>query len=129
MYTNNFFFFLLLSLISNFNSLQAQNCAQEPVLIAMKNTSKVAAKPGIAKTKTKPKSKINKKSQRVKDKETQKGLDSLLSTSSIFADLHASKPEVQKAEKEKKIQEKKSKAKAVNDELLTQLENIGAFNL
>lgn len=100
----------------------------------MKNTK--TAKPALRKQalpKSKSKAKgVSKKSQQIKDKEAQKDLDSLLSASSIFADLQSSKPESKKQELEKKIQlqqEKKEKAKLAKMDMLSQLESISNFSL
>lgn len=95
----------------------------------MKSSTKTTSKIALNKTKSKSKGKVNKKSQRIKDKETQKGLDSLVSASSIFADLQANKPETKKLEKEKKTLERKEKVKSANNDLMAQLENISAFSL
>lgn len=93
----------------------------------MKNATKSIAK--RAPHKSKSKSKVSKKSQRIKDKETQKDLDSLLTSSNIFSDLQAVKPESKTLEKEKKAQQKKEVIKSANQDLLSQLESISNFSL
>lgn len=97
----------------------------------MKNTVKSSASKGMRKpaVKTKAKSKISKKSQRVKDQEALKDLDSLVSASTIFAELQANKPEVKKIAQEKKSQERKAAIKSVNQDLLAQLDTISSFSL
>lgn len=106
---------------------------REPIsnIITMKNSVKSSASKGMRKTvvKSKAKSKISKKSQRVKDQEALKDLDSMVSASSIFAELQANKPEAKKIAQEKKTQERKAAIKSVNQDLLAQLDTISSFSL
>lgn len=93
-----------------------------------------AIKSGISKaTKPTSKSKSSKKSQRLKDQAAQKDLDLLLSTSSIFADLQkqGSKAAREEAKKQRLEQqeERKQKNKSVNQDLLSQLDDISNFSL
>lgn len=80
-------------------------------------------------TKPKSRSKNDKKSQKLKDQAIQKDLDNMMSTSSIFSEIQANRPEVKKMEMEKKAQTKKETIKSTNKDLLVQLESISNFSL